>query len=267
MFRFALVLVAFCPSLLAGEISISGPDGKVRAGRVVTFKVDGVSLSDLARATVDVVPSEGVLSLLPQVSWGGQPLIALQAEPEKETVYKITVTVNHWRRDLDAAIAKATAGQVEPELLAELRTVQAKLELSYPFSSGVGQVTVLGTGPVDPPKPPEPPKPATGPRKVTVLHETSEDAYEMSSLIVDLQSGDSAEAKYLESKGHTVSFLDDDLAAAREVAESAFRQGVPVGEKRPAVVIADESGKVLWAGSLEAVTAAWLVEQIKKYGG
>lgn len=265
-----LSLAALCAVTWGGEIKISGPDAKVRAGRVVTLKIDGISLPDLPRAVVDVSPSEGVLSILPQVSWGGQPLIAIQAEPETETVYIITVTVNHWRRDLDAAVAKATQGQIEPALLSELRAVQAKIETAYPFSSGAGQVTYLGTGPApapDPPKPPVPPQPVAGKRRVVVLHETAEDTYDMSSLIVELQAGESAAAKHIETKGHSVAFLDDDLEQARVLIATANAQGASIGADRPAMVIMDEKGVVLWAGKMESVTATWFLDQLKKYGG
>lgn len=265
-----LSLAALCAVTWGGEIKVSGPDAKVRAGRVVTLKIDGISLSDLPRAVVDVSPSEGVLSILPQVSWGGQPLIAIQAEPETETVYIITVTVNHWRRDLDAAVAKATQGQIEPALLSELRAVQAKIETAYPFASGAGQVTYLGTGPApspEPPKPPVPPQPVAGKRRVVVLHETAEDTYDMSSLIVELQAGESAAAKHIETKGHSVSFLDDDLEQARVVMAAANAQGKSIGGDRPAMVIMDEKGVVLWAGKMESVTATWFLDQLNKYGG
>jgi len=265
-----LSLAALCAVTVGGEIKISGPDSKVRAGRVVTLKIDGISLPDLPRAVVDVSPSDGVLSILPQVSWGGQPLIAIQAEPETETVYVVTVTVNHWRRDLDAAVAKATQGQIDPSLLSELRAVQAKIETAYPFASGAGQVTYLGTGPApapDPPKPPVPPQPVAGKRKVVVLHETAEDTYEMSSLIVELQSGESAAAKHIDAKGHTVSFLDDDLEQARVLMAAVNAQGKSIGSERPAMVIMDDKGAVLWAGKMESVSAAWFLDQLKKYGG
>ena len=265
-----IALAALCAVTWGGEIKISGPDAKVRAGRVVTLKIDGISLPDLPRAVVDVSPSEGVLSILPQVSWGGQPLIAIQAEPETETVYIITVTVNHWRRDLDAAVAKATQGQIEPALLSELRAVQAKIETAYPFASGAGQVTYLGSGPAptpDPPVPPIPPKPVAGKRRVVVLHETAEDTFEMSSLIVSLQSGECEEAKYVEAKGHSVSFLDDDLEQARVAIAAANSQGKSVGSDRPAMLIMDDKGVVIWAGKMESVSAAWFLEQLKKHGG
>lgn len=251
----------------SAEVKITGPDAKVRAGRVVTLRIDGVSLADLPRAVVDVSPSDGVLSILPQVSWGGQPLIAIQAEPETETVYLITVTINHWRRDLDAAVAKATQGQIDPALLADLQAVQAKIEQAYPFVSGAGQVTYLGTGPAPTPDPPVPPRPVSGKRKVVVLHETVEDTYEMSSLIVELQAGESAAAKHIETKGHSVAFLDDDLEQARVLIATANAQGASIGADRPAMVIMDEKGVVLWAGKMESVTATWFLDQLKKYGG
>lgn len=123
--------------------------------------------------------------------------------------------------------------------------------------------------PVPPEPDPVPPEPESGPRVVLIVHETTDDAPWLKSLMVKLRSG--IEADYLASKGHLAVFLDDDLTDGdQNKAELLHRYADAVTEdKLPALLIIDRSTEKLITSERLApgTTAANITEAIRQTGG
>jgi hypothetical protein len=169
--RRVTLLLILLPAIAAGqEIRLDGPGEPIQPREYCQVLVSGLSDADLPGATVDWSPREGT-TCMPARLWGGQPFLLFSGK--QPGLYRISVTTNAWRGNLDASVdAARRAGTIDPETLARLVTVQSDLAARYPLRTGTCDVEVAGVPP--PPTPPDPgpdPPPATKVTAVTYVHE------------------------------------------------------------------------------------------------
>jgi hypothetical protein len=130
----------------------------------------------------------------------------------------------------------------------------------------VGPTPPVPPKPEPPPGPPEPPPNPTpaGTRTVLIFHESGQQTPAQGILFNQLRSGDSG--AYLKSKGHKVHILDDDSVGSdgKPALESWAKH--LAGIALPAIVIADDKGRVVHKGPCPAGTPE-VLDLIKASGG
>ena len=159
----ALILFAawLAAAIAAGqEIRLVGPTEPLQPREFCQILVIGLTDADLPGATVEWSPREGT-TLLPARLWGGQPFLLFSGKtPGKVT---ITVSINAWRGNLDAAVnAARRAATLDADTLTRLVTLQREIAARYPLRSGTCVVEVAGVPPPLPPGPDPEPGPTTG---------------------------------------------------------------------------------------------------------
>jgi hypothetical protein len=163
-----ILLVAWSATAAAQNIQLDGPTSPVQPREYCQILVGGLSDADLPTASIDWSPRDGT-TLMPARLWGGQPFLFFSGKTPGR--YTITVSVNAWRGNLDAAVdAARRAGTIDAESLTRLVTLQSDLSSRYPLRSGSCDVEIAG---VPPTPPPDPPPPVTQIQRALILLDSS----------------------------------------------------------------------------------------------
>ena len=165
MNRCLCLLLWLAAAIAAGqEIGLDGPAEPIQPREYCQILVRGLADSDLAAASIDWTPRDGT-QLMPARLWGGQPFLLFSGKQPGR--YRITVALNAWRGNIDAAVdAARRAGTIDGESIARMLALQRDLAARYPLRTGSCDVEVAG---VPPPPPPPPPPPVTQIQRALIL--------------------------------------------------------------------------------------------------
>ena len=195
---------------------------------------------------------------------------------------KVSPTVSQAYQIVDFAVAQAVPAGELPGTLTVLdarlweaapRVPDAPLTdavreaLRAAFTDCSRAVTAL-LAPQPPPGPGPTPVPIAGVRVLLLVRETADGTPALARTLTALRAG--AHADYLRTKNHALTVLDDDAVGADGKPAPLLVKWRPhyQGLKLPALVIADQAGTVLHAGSLaDNATAEQIIETLKKVGG
>ena len=140
---------AGCPQGMAAEVVITAPTTPVQPGMIAVLTVTGVD--DVQWDQTEITCSQPAFTL-PVTLRGNQKAVLFQGmTPGK---YTLTLSLNGWRADLDAAVAKVTAARIDEALMTSLATSVAEIVTRYPLVSSAATLEVAGTVPPPPPPPP-----------------------------------------------------------------------------------------------------------------
>jgi len=251
----ALLLELIAAAVLAaGPITINTPADPLDTGQAAIFHVEGLDGVDLAKATAACEPSEGVFFAAAQL-WGGSPVLWFQASKPGE--YRITVSLNGWRRPLDQAIAEGTAARVDPGDLATLRGVADKYELT------LGSAVVVVDGEADDDEGDDDPDPFSAARAI-LLYESKKSPPTTGDLLAQLRA-----THKLTSREFLA--IDQDATTPEDTAHPtvvALRRaiGLEPGEGLPFALVFVDSDDRYVAHIDCPTTAAAVVAELKKQG-
>lgn len=249
----ALLLFLVATTTFGQGIILVGPDTPVQPKDFVQILVSGLEDSQLPAARVEWTPTNGV-TLIPARTWGGQPFLWFSSRAAGK--FTITVTVNGWRKSVDAAVSDVTKSGIAAS---EFKTAAAALAAQYPMTSGNCVLEVAGENP------PPPPPPVVGPRRILLIRESGDQTPQLGALIVRLQTN-----PYFKEKKHDLQVLDPQgKLAGTETAHPAIVQALKDlgATKLPAVAVySADSGKLVGVAECPLVAEEFLA-LVKKFGG
>ena len=226
----------------SADIRLEAPDEPLAVKEHAIINVHGIPVASLSQAKVDLTPSDGV-TLIAARSWTGQPFLLFQAR--RPGTYTISVSLNSWLNDLEIAVkgAQEAAGDdLEVRRLTEsIRRLQALYE-----ASGASCVVEVAGEDDNPPVPPV----VADVKWIMIVLESSGQTVAQKKLFLKLRS----EPKL---KGMEIRVLDP---TKMTTVNQGYRDRL---EELPGVCLADETGKVLYAGSLPE-TVEEFVEKVGK---
>lgn len=245
LFALLLSLSSLCPA-----IDLVAPASPVKPSALVTIPIRDVSQADQSRVQIDWTPKVGV-TVIP-ASWGGQSFLIFQATDPGE--YKITANINGWAKSLSEAVRDSEKYPIDAEKRAKWLELTNEIIAGNAYAEVTATVTVEGAKP-DVPTPPVPV--VSGKRTIVILRETATATPAIARLITAMR--DSSESREWKTKGHTVYVLDKDAAIAKGWVSLS-------GGKLPALMILDESGKLLFCGDVPG-SVKDVDSQVKLVGG
>lgn len=248
-----LLMLALAAASLGAEVRIVAPVSPVQPNAIAVLPVEG--LVDLSTAKVECIPAPTLL--FPIKTWDGMTAIFFQAATPGK--YSVTVSVNGWRRDLDAAIARIPAQAVKTEVLAELTKAAAAMAAAYPLVHETAALEVAGQlpppGPVPDPKPD--PKPNLKVTKATYVFE--KDQTSVPRAVTAALNKISAES----SGSIVVAQFDDDVTNGLGTVPAQYKIAIAKAREEglPALVV--QSGDVVTRVVKNPLTEAQVLEALK----
>ncbi len=224
----------------------------------------GITHKELPMAAVNWQPSEGV-TLVPARTWGGAPFLWFSAR--RPGRYEISITINAWRKSVDAAVEQTSRAGIDSGDLAQFQAAAERLRARYPVRDGSCVVEVTDKNP------PPPPPPISGRRWCLILHESAATTPEIARCLLQLRTD-----SYLAEKKHNLQILDVDSKNESDTPNQAVAQWVarlkaagvsfPGGVGLIVAELSDDGrlGKVLFEGQCPLSSDA-VISLLKTTGG
>lgn len=163
------IVAPVMPPQVNTTIDMRAPEGKIKYGKVTPIMIRGITDDDKFMLTPKFSPDDGNVTWF----WGFGGTLLVEAEPEYDTKYQVSIGLNEWRKEQEAIITSLKNAKVPQALIDKQIALNAEFDSQYPLKYGACVLEVAGqkgpfpTTPTDPNLPPV--TPPTNPGKITQL--------------------------------------------------------------------------------------------------